>query len=111
MSLIFRTTKSPFLLFFFILTTILFNISPVCLASKEAARDVLYGAVITHCAVPGTVALTFDDGPGIYTPQLLDLLSEYGARSSFFVNGYQLSNHHDILVRTLNEGHQIGSHT
>ncbi|RAH51565.1 chitin deacetylase [Aspergillus brunneoviolaceus CBS 621.78] len=111
MSLIFRTTKSPFLLFFFILTTILFNISPVCLASKEAARDVLYGAVITHCAVPGTVALTFDDGPGIYTPQLLDLLSEYGARSTFFVNGYQLSNHHDILVRTLNEGHQIGSHT
>ncbi|RAL16123.1 chitin deacetylase [Aspergillus homomorphus CBS 101889] len=107
MSLIPKT--KPLLLFGLILTIIIS--CPVCLSSAITPRYLPYGAVITHCTVPGTVALTFDDGPGIYTDQLLDLLSEYGARSTFFVNGYELSDHRDVLTRTMNEGHQIGSHT
>ncbi|GLA93029.1 hypothetical protein AtubIFM57143_010008 [Aspergillus tubingensis] len=70
-----------------------------------------YGLLITHCTVPNTIALTFDDGPSTYTPQLLDLLSEYGARSTFFVNGYRLQESAPILQRIYNEGHQIASHT
>ncbi|PWY87179.1 glycoside hydrolase/deacetylase [Aspergillus sclerotioniger CBS 115572] len=70
-----------------------------------------YATVITHCAVPGTIALTFDDGPYTYTPALLDLLSEYGARSTFFLNGYRLTEYTDVLQRIFNEGHQIASHT
>ncbi len=31
--------------------------------------------------------LTFDDGPSIYTEQILDILDEYGIKASFFVNG------------------------
>jgi peptidoglycan/xylan/chitin deacetylase (PgdA/CDA1 family) len=33
-----------------------------------------YGKAIYHCKVPGTVALTFDDGPWEYTEELLNLL-------------------------------------
>ncbi|KAJ5518540.1 Glycoside hydrolase/deacetylase beta/alpha-barrel [Penicillium expansum] len=39
------------------------------------------GAIITHCTTPGTIALTFDDGPYIYTPQILDTLAEHGMES------------------------------
>lgn len=70
-----------------------------------------YGMLITHCTVPNTIALTFDDGPSTFTPALLDLLSEYGARSTFFVNGYRLQESAPILQRIYTEGHQIASHT
>lgn len=36
--------------------------------------DVPYGQAIFHCTQPGTVALTFDDGPWKYTEELLDVL-------------------------------------
>lgn len=38
------------------------------------------------------VALTFDDGPNArYTPQVLDILYEYQAPSTFFLVGEELS--------------------
>ncbi|PLB54826.1 polysaccharide deacetylase family protein [Aspergillus steynii IBT 23096] len=63
--------------------------------------------------MPGTIALTFDDGPSHHTPKLLDLLSEYGVRATFFVNGYHLEHngHAEYLKRASEEGHQIASHT
>ena len=79
-----------------------------------------YGAIIDHCHVPGTVALTFDDGPHIYTRHILDLLDRYAARATFFVNGDNFGrgfiNDHstpwpDTLLRMLQTGHQVGSHT
>ena len=35
------------------------------------------GEGIDHCSVPGTVAITFDDGPYIYTNTVLDLFDSY----------------------------------
>ena len=72
------------------------------------------GAIITHCTIPGAIALTFDDGPYVYTPMILDTLAEHGARAPFFLNGHNRGNIHtspDVVQRTLAEGHQLGSHT
>ncbi|EKV13114.1 Polysaccharide deacetylase family protein [Penicillium digitatum PHI26] len=72
------------------------------------------GAIITHCTTPGTIALTFDDGPYIYTPQILDILAEHGVRATFFLNGHNrghIDTSTEIVQRTLMEGHQLGSHT
>ena len=33
------------------------------------------------------VALTFDDGPGAHTGELLDTLKQYGAKATFFSSG------------------------
>jgi peptidoglycan/xylan/chitin deacetylase (PgdA/CDA1 family) len=82
-------------------------------------RAVPSGAIIEHCTVPGVVALTFDDGPFIYTSHILDLLDEYGAKATFFINGDNWSRGvgdsstpwPDILRRMDLSGHQIGSHT
>ncbi|KAJ5990944.1 hypothetical protein N7522_011151 [Penicillium canescens] len=73
-----------------------------------------FGVSITHCTVPGTIALTFDDGPFIYTSQMLDTLAIHGARATFFLNGQNKGNIYafpELVQRTVSEGHQLGSHT
>jgi peptidoglycan/xylan/chitin deacetylase (PgdA/CDA1 family) len=53
--------------------------------ARPKLGSIPYGADIYSCATPGTVALTFDDGPWIYTSELLDLLNQYNAKATFFV--------------------------
>lgn len=80
----------------------------------SASNVVPIGALINQCVVPGTVALTFDDGPFSYTSDLLEILSAYGAPATFFLNGHCLGDvyyNSDIVQRIVNEGHQLGSHT
>ena len=57
------------------------------------------------------VALSFDDGPGPQTPDILDLLRVHGARATFFVLGESVEGREEILARTIAEGHEIGNHT
>lgn len=55
-----------------------------------------------------TIYLTFDDGPGPYTRQLLDVLDSYGVKATFFVTdtGYD-----DVMQEIVDRGHSIGIHT
>ncbi|MBQ8766236.1 MAG: polysaccharide deacetylase family protein [Clostridia bacterium] len=54
-----------------------------------------------------TVYLTFDDGPSIYTDEVLDILDKYGVKATFFVvNG---KNNH-IMKEIVDRGHTIGLH-
>lgn len=54
------------------------------------------------------IYLTFDDGPGKYTGQLLDVLAKYQVKATFFVvdSGYG-----DTMDRIVSEGHSIGIHS
>lgn len=58
-----------------------------------------------------TVALTFDDGPGPWTEPILDILSEHGARATFFVIGSVCEARADVLGRIVDRGHEVGNHT
>ncbi|MEU5386202.1 bifunctional polysaccharide deacetylase/glycosyltransferase family 2 protein [Kitasatospora cineracea] len=61
---------------------------------------------------PGTVALTFDDGPDpVWTPKILDVLKQQGVHATFFVVGTQVADHPELARRILAEGHQLGIHT
>ncbi|MFF1909150.1 bifunctional polysaccharide deacetylase/glycosyltransferase family 2 protein [Kitasatospora sp. NPDC058218] len=61
---------------------------------------------------PGTVALTFDDGPDPrWTPEVLDTLRRNGVHATFFVVGTQAAAHPDLVRRIVAEGHQLGVHT
>lgn len=72
---------------------------------------------VTAAAMQGAeeeklLALTFDDGPWSgTTEQLLDGLSERGARVTFFLIGEQIAGREDTVRRMAAEGHQVGSHT
>lgn len=57
------------------------------------------------------IALTFDDGPGKYTQELLDGLRERGVHVSFFVLGQNAEADPDTVRRAWEEGHQICCHT
>ncbi|MCI9493938.1 MAG: polysaccharide deacetylase family protein [Lachnospiraceae bacterium] len=57
------------------------------------------------------VALTYDDGPSIYTPAILDILQQYGGAATFFVVGNRVSAYPDALRRAYSMGCEIGNHT
>ncbi|MCZ8515569.1 polysaccharide deacetylase family protein [Paenibacillus filicis] len=58
------------------------------------------------------IALTFDDGPDPEdTPQILDLLRQYGAKATFFAVGNKVERFPDLLRREVAEGHEIANHT
>ena len=60
----------------------------------------------------GSIALTYDDGPHpIFTPLLLDVLRDGGARATFFVVGVKAERHPEIVRRIVDEGHSLGSHS
>ncbi|GJJ76722.1 peptidoglycan-N-acetylglucosamine deacetylase [Entomortierella parvispora] len=72
--------------------------------------------IITACTVPNAFAVTFDDGPSIWTHELLDYLAIKQVKVTFFVNGlnYNLITDPEfaaVVKRAFDEGHQIGSHT
>lgn len=57
------------------------------------------------------IALTFDDGPSIYTESILNVLNEYEANATFFVIGNKVKYYRDTLIKILNYGNEIGNHT
>ena len=57
------------------------------------------------------LALTFDDGPGEYTQELLDCLEENNAHATFFMLGQNVSAYPDAPKRMLEIGCEIGSHS
>lgn len=58
------------------------------------------------------IALTFDDGPHkSYTPQILDILSEYNVKATFFIVGKNCEKYPELAERIIDEGHEIGNHT
>ncbi|MFT4143796.1 MAG: polysaccharide deacetylase family protein [Mobilitalea sp.] len=57
------------------------------------------------------VYLTFDDGPSIYTDEILDILQEYGIKATFFVVGKTDEHSIKMYKRIVNEGHTLGMHS
>ena len=61
-----------------------------------------------------TIYLTFDDGPGPYTEQLLDTLKKYNVKVTFFVTNQfegKGADYTDIITREFSEGHSVAIHT
>ncbi len=70
--------------------------------------------VITQCTVPGTVAITFDDGPYMYTSNIVQQFNAAGGKVTFFMNGLNygcIYNQAAAVKQAFDSGHQIGSHT
>jgi peptidoglycan/xylan/chitin deacetylase (PgdA/CDA1 family) len=57
------------------------------------------------------VYLTFDDGPSIYTDEILDILEEYGVKATFFVVGKEDERSKNAIQRIVEEGHTLGMHS
>lgn len=64
-----------------------------------------------NCYEVPCVALTFDDGPSIFTERLLDMLSEHDVKATFFILGSNARIQSETVSRAFAEGHEIGNHT
>jgi peptidoglycan/xylan/chitin deacetylase (PgdA/CDA1 family) len=78
------------------------------------------GEGIYPCVTPGTIAITYDDGPYIYTNQVLDQFASHNMKATFFITG--INNGKGaiddastawpaVISRMAAEGHQVASHT
>jgi peptidoglycan/xylan/chitin deacetylase (PgdA/CDA1 family) len=64
-----------------------------------------------NCYEVPCVALTFDDGPSVFTERLLDILHEHNVKATFFILGSRARIQSETVFRTFQEGHEIGNHT
>ena len=87
-------------------------------ASAFESMDVDYATVDVSGAqnpedIEGTryVYLTFDDGPSIYTDEILDILAEYDVKATFFVCGKPDAKYTDSYKRIVDLGHTLGMHS
>lgn len=72
----------------------------------------LFGPTMRHTGNPGTLALTFDDGPNpAVTPALLELLARHEAKATFFVIGRHVRAVPELAREIAARGHAIGNHT
>lgn len=96
-------------------------VAAVAVAAPAHAGDKLAGqkfayfqaSNIFHAGLRGThtVALTFDDGPGINTPAVLDVLKEHGIKATFFIVGRMAKTYPDILAQIAADGHLLANHS
>lgn len=63
------------------------------------------------CSKEKCVALTFDDGPGSKTPELLDILAKEKVPATFMLVGRAVKTYPDIVAREVKEGHVLANHT
>lgn len=57
------------------------------------------------------VALTFDDGPGARTSELLDVLEKHDAHATFFMVGTNIPRYEDTIKKMKKIGCELGNHS
>jgi len=57
------------------------------------------------------MALSFDDGPGPRTEEILTILDQYKARATFFMLGEQVEERPEIAQEVKRRGHEVANHT
>lgn len=67
------------------------------------------GSVVNHNKK--LIAITFDDGPGRYTSDLVDILNDNKAKATFFMLGKNILNYRDSVLKIYNNGMEIGYHS
>lgn len=80
------------------------------LAQKVLTIQVIEKQDTGGIAKPGTIYLTFDDGPSSsITPKILDILKEKNVKATFFILNYGSSTE-SLVKREVAEGHSVGIH-
>ncbi len=72
----------------------------------------VYDPSTTDAANPGdkVIYLTFDDGPGQYTSQLLDVLDKYNVKVTFFVTNTH-PDYQNLIAEEAKRGHTVAIHS
>jgi peptidoglycan/xylan/chitin deacetylase (PgdA/CDA1 family) len=80
-------------------------------AGVKAASPILPRIIVSMSTAQREVALTFDDGPSSYTPQVLAVLNRFGAHATFFLIGREIGQYQATVKAEIAAGNEIGNHT
>src|SRR6202042_2383644 len=68
----------------------------------------LFGRTVRHTGVNGSMALMFGDGPSpSASPQLLEFLTKYRVKASFFLIGRHVRAFPELAREMVERGHEI----
>lgn len=77
----------------------------------DPAQDMVIASRNVKPAGGKYIALTFDDGPSGYTPDILKILKDKGAKATFYNLGSQEANYGKYAKQLVEDGHELASHT
>jgi len=80
-------------------------------AVRTPSATLLAPSVHKGVSTRPAIALTFDDGPSESTPELLKILSAYGAPATFFQCGANVRRLPQVAREVAAAGHEIANHT
>ena len=63
------------------------------------------------CENKSCVALTYDDGPGPRTPEILEQIAQHGGAATFFQLGQVLEQNTDVGQQIVAQGQEVGGHS
>ncbi|MFI1360751.1 polysaccharide deacetylase family protein [Streptomyces sp. NPDC020898] len=82
--------------------------------AKPASAVKPVAVTIVHASDKGArgVNITVDDGPDpVWTPQVLDVLREFGVKATFCMVGTQAQAHPDLVKKVVAAGHRLCDHS
>lgn len=79
---------------------------------SKAKTFQFFGGLITNVETNEKVAaLTFDDGPGIHTDKILEILRNHNVKATFYLTGHEIEKNYNEARKIAQEGHEIGNHS
>src|SRR3954470_23172212 len=88
--------------------------SPKATSAKPGSAVKTVAVDIAHASDQGArgVNITIDDGPDPeWTPQVLDVLRQYGVKATFCMVGTQAQAHPDLVKQVVAAGHRLCDHS
>lgn len=69
------------------------------------------GRDYVNCALTPCIAVTFDDGPGPRTPEVVQVLTDNSSAATFFMLGQNVPGMSDVAKQVADAGMEIGNHS
>ncbi len=105
-----RDDRSPLVLLATVSLALVLGVMAVVLLQGGPAQAQRLGPTSQPAA--GIVKLTFDDGPvRTNTSRILNVLSNYRVKATFFVIGQRVRRYPRLVKREYREGHSVQNHT
>ena len=83
-----------------------------CDVTVQEVQDCI---ITLHMPTPDSgqkiVAITFDDGPSVYTQRYLDILKQHNVKATFFQIGQNVREYPDLAKAVVEAGHQVACHS
>lgn len=79
--------------------------------SSDKPNSLTIDDLITFNLPEGHVAFTFNEGPSVYTEQIVDVLNQFNVGATFFFIGNEVGKYPDSVQSVYSSGYAIGSMT